>query len=160
VAVDPRNGELLALASRPAFDPNVLSRELTPKQWKDIVNDERHPLTNRATQGQYPPGSTLKIVMATAALETGVVDPSTEIGCSGGYRFGRRVYRDWKRSGHGLVNVHQAIVDSCDVFFYNVGQEMGIETIASYMRLFGLGRGTGVELPSERVGIVPSPSWK
>lgn len=160
VVLDSTNGELLALASRPAFDPNMLSRELTAKQWAAIVNDVGHPLTNRATQGQYPPGSTLKIIMAAAALETGTVDPSSEIGCSGGYRFGRRVYRDWKAGGHGRVNIHEAIVNSCDVFFYTVGQQMGIETIAAYMSLFGLGRPTGVELPSERSGIVPSPSWK
>jgi len=160
VAVDPRQGEVLALASRPAFDPNVLSRELTRKQWEEIVNDEGRPLTNRATQGQYPPGSILKIIMATAALETKTVDPSTNIACAGGFRFGRRVYRDWKAGGHGLVNVHEAIVDSCDVFFYTVGQQMGIETIALYMSRFGLGRKTHVDLPSERRGIVPTPAWK
>ncbi len=160
VALDPTNGELLALASSPAFDPNMLSRELTATQWAEVVNDVGHPLTNRATQGQYPPASTLKIVMAAAAIESGTIDPSTRIRCSGGYRFGRRVYRDWKASGHGRVNLHEAIVDSCDVFFYTIGQQMGIETMAAYMRLFGLGRATGVDLPSERPGIVPSPSWK
>jgi penicillin-binding protein 2 len=160
VALDPTNGEVLALASRPTFDPNVLSREMTPKQWEEIVSDERHPLTNRATQGQYPPGSTFKIVMAAAALETNTVHPATHIACAGAYQFGRRLYHDWKRGGHGLMDIRQAIVDSCDVYFYTVGQRMGIDTIAQYAGQFGLGRDTGVELPSERVGIVPSTTWK
>jgi penicillin-binding protein 2 len=160
VALDPTSGEVLALASRPTFDPNVLSRELTPKQWDEIVQDSGHPLTNRATQGQYPPGSTFKIVMATAALETQTVTPFTQIPCSGGYVYGRRVYKDWKAGGHGAMDVNDALVDSCDVFFYTVGQKMGIDTIASYAERFGLGRETGLELPSERLGIVPSASWK
>ena len=160
VALDPTTGDVLALASQPAFDPNVLSRELTARQWEEIVQDEGHPLTNRATQGQYPPGSTFKIVMAAAALETKTIDPSTSIRCTGGYQFGRRLYKDWKAGGHGLMAVRQAIVDSCDVFFYTVGQRMGIDTIASYADRFGLGRETGIELPSERVGIVPSAAWK
>jgi penicillin-binding protein 2 len=160
VALDPTSGEVLALASRPTFDPNVLSRELTPKRWDEIVSDEGHPLTNRATQGQYPPGSTFKIVMAAAALETNTVQPDTHIACAGSYQFGRRQYRDWKRGGHGLVNLRQALVDSCDVYFYTVGQRMGIDTIAEYAAQFGLGQDTGIELPSERVGIVPSTMWK
>lgn len=160
VALDPTTGEILALASRPAFDPNVLSRELTAKQWEEIVQDERHPLTNRATQGQYPPGSTFKIVMAAAALETGTVQPSTKIRCAGGYQFGKRVFRDWKAGGHGPMDLNQALVHSCDVYFYTVGQRMGIDTIASYAMQFGLGRETGIDLPSERIGIVPSTSWK
>ncbi|TLY30620.1 MAG: penicillin-binding protein 2 [Nitrospirae bacterium] len=160
VALDPKTGEVLALASRPAFDPNVLSRELTAKQWEEVVQHEGRPLTNRATQGQYPPGSTFKIAMAAAALETKTVEPSTQIRCAGGYQFGRRFYRDWKAGGHGLMDVTQALVQSCDVFFYTAGQRMGIDTIASYAKLFGLGSPTGIELPSERLGIVPSTDWK
>ena len=160
VALDPKTGEVLALASRPAFDPNVLSRELTAKQWEEVVQHEGRPLTNRATQGQYPPGSTFKIAMAAAALETKTVEPSTQIRCAGGYQFGRRFYRDWKAGGHGLMNVTEALVQSCDVFFYTAGQRMGIDTIASYAKLFGLGSPTGIELPSERLGIVPSTDWK
>jgi penicillin-binding protein 2 len=160
VALDPTTGEVLALASRPAFDPNMLSRELTAKQWETVVQDETHPLTNRATQGQYPPGSTFKVVMAAAALESGTVGPSTKIRCMGGFPFGNRIYRDWKAGGHGFMDVSQALVDSCDVFFYTVGQRMGIDTIASFAGQFGLGRETGIELPSERVGIVPSTAWK
>jgi len=112
VALDPKSGEVLALASRPAFDPNVLSRELTTKQWEEFVQHEGRPLNNRATQGQYPPGSIFKIAMAAAALETKTVEPSTQIRCAGGYQFGRRFYRDWKAGGHGLMNVTQALVHS------------------------------------------------
>lgn len=160
VALDPTNGEVLALASRPAFDPNMMSRELTGKQWEEIVQNERRPLTNRALQGQYPPGSTFKIVMAAAALESHTMTPTTPVHCNGGYQFGKRVFHDWKKGGHGMVDLDEAIVHSCDVYFYSVGQRMGIETIATYAKMFGLGRETGIELPSERVGIVPSPSWK
>jgi len=160
VALDPTTGEVLAMASRPGFDPNKLSRELTGKHWEEIVQDERRPLTNRAMQGQYPPGSTFKIVMAAAALETDTVQPSSQIRCVGGYQFGKRVFRDWKAGGHGMIDLKHAIIHSCDVYFYTVGQRMGIDTIASYAGQFGLGKETGIELPSERPGIMPSTTWK
>ena len=160
IAIETTTGDVLAMASRPVFDPNVLSRELTPKQWDKIVQDEGHPLTNRATQGQYPPGSTFKIIVAAAGLETGAVNASTKVRCTGGFPFGGRVYRDWKAQGHGVMGVVDAIVDSCDVFFYTVGQRLGIDTMADFAERFGLGRETGIELPSERSGIVPSTTWK
>ena len=160
VALDPMSGDVLAMASRPAFDPNVLSRELTSKQWAEIVQDEGRPLTNRASQGQYPPGSTFKVLMAAAVLESNTMTPSSTVLCSGGYQFGRRVYRDWKAGGHGVVDLRNALIHSCDVYFYTVGQRMGIDTMASYAHRFGLGEETGVDLPSERVGIVPSTEWK
>ena len=160
VALDPTNGDILAMASRPGFDPNVLSRELTPKQWVEIVQDEGRPLNNRASQGQYPPGSTFKVPMAVAALETKTMAPSSTVSCNGGYQFGNRIYRDWKASGHGAVALHEALVHSCDVYFYTVGQRMGIDVMAEYGKEFGLGLATGVELPSERAGIMPSTAWK
>ncbi|MBA5865333.1 MAG: penicillin-binding protein 2 [Nitrospira sp. CR1.3] len=160
VALDPTTGDILAMASRPAFDPNVLSRELTAKQWVEIVQDEGRPLNNRASQGQYPPGSTFKVMMAAAALESNTVTPSSTVHCNGGYQFGRRLYHDWKAGGHGSVDLRQALIHSCDVYFYTIGQRMGIDTIASFGRQFGLGEETGVELPSERVGILPSTAWK
>lgn len=160
VALDPTNGDVLAMASRPGFDPNVLSKELTNKQWVEIVQNERRPLNNRATQGQYPPGSTFKVVMAAAALESNTVTPSTMVRCNGGYQFGNRLFHDWKQGGHGSVDMNEALIHSCDVYFYTVGQRMGIDTIAEYAKQFGLGQETGVELPSERVGIVPSTAWK
>ncbi len=160
IALDPNTGETLALASRPSFDPNALSRGLSSKVWQDILQDTRHPLTNRAIQGLYPPGSTFKIIMAAAALESNAVDMSDTIQCNGRYRFGRRTYRDWKASGHGTVDLHKAMMQSCDVYFYKMGHRLGIETIATYARLFGLGKKTGIDLPSEQPGIVPSAEWK
>ena len=160
VAIEPDSGEVLAMASRPVFDPNLLSRDMTAKQWEAIVQDEGHPLTNRATQGQYPPGSTFKIVMAAAALESKAITPESLVRCAGGFPFGGRVFKDWKAGGHGAMDVSKALVDSCDVFFYTVGYRMGIDTIARYADQFGLGKETGIELPSERVGIVPSTAWK
>lgn len=160
VALDPNSGDILAMASRPGFDPNVLSRELTAKQWVEIVQDEGRPLNNRASQGQYPPGSTFKIPMAVAALETKTVSPSTTVHCNGGYQFGKRLYHDWKAGGHGYVDLHNALVHSCDVYFYTIGQRMGIDVIAEFGKDFGLGKATGVELPSERSGIMPSTAWK
>jgi penicillin-binding protein 2 len=160
VALDPTNGDVLAMASRPAFDPNILSRELTPKQWMEIVQDEGRPLNNRASQGQYPPGSTFKVPMAVAALESHTMSPSSTVHCNGGYQFGKRLYHDWKAGGHGSMDLHAALVHSCDVYFYTVGQRMGIDVMAEYGRDFGLGKGTGIELPSERQGIMPSTEWK
>ncbi len=160
VALDPNSGDVLAMASRPGFDPNVLSRELTAKQWVEIVQDEGRPLNNRASQGQYPPGSTFKIPMAVAALETKTMLPSSTVYCNGGYQFGKRLYHDWKASGHGYVNLHNALVHSCDVYFYTIGQRMGIDVMAEFGKDFGLGKATGVELPSERSGIMPSTAWK
>ncbi|MDH4236117.1 MAG: penicillin-binding transpeptidase domain-containing protein, partial [Nitrospira sp.] len=131
-----------------------------PKQWVEIVQDEGRPLNNRASQGQYPPGSTFKVPMAVAALETKTMSPSSTVFCNGGYQFGKRIYHDWKASGHGAVNLHDALVHSCDVYFYTVGQRMGIDVMAEFGKEFGLGQGTGVELPSERSGIMPSIAWK
>ncbi|MCS6306194.1 MAG: penicillin-binding protein 2 [Nitrospira sp.] len=160
VALDPNSGDILAMASRPGFDPNVLSRELTTKQWVEIVQDEGRPLNNRASQGQYPPGSTFKIPMAVAALETKTMSPSSTVFCNGGYQFGKRLYHDWKAGGHGYVDLHNALVHSCDVYFYTIGQRMGIDVMAEFGKDFGLGKATGVELPSERSGIMPSTAWK
>ena len=160
VALDPQTGELLALASRPSFDPNALSRGLRSHEWNNILQDARHPLTNRAIQGQYPPGSTFKIIMATAALETNAIDLTATLHCGGRFRLGNRTFRDWKKYGHGAVDLHHAIADSCDVYFYRLGYRMGIETIAAYAKQFGLGARTGIDLPAEETGLVPSPEWK
>ncbi len=160
VALTPHSGAILALASQPSFDPNVLSRSLSSKDWNNILKDTRHPLTNRAIQGLYPPGSTFKIIMAAGALATETLEASDTVRCLGGFPFGNRTYRDWKAGGHGTVDLHEAIVNSCDVYFYKVGNKMGIDAIAAYASLFGLGRKTGVDLPSESTGIVPTPEWK
>ena len=160
IALDPNTGDTLAIASRPSFDPNALSRGLSSAKWQNILQDKRHPLTNRAIQGLYPPGSTFKIIMAAAALETNEVNMSETIQCRGRFRFGRRTFRDWKASGHGSVNLHKALTQSCDVYFYKMGHRLGIDAIATYASLFGLGKKTGIDLPSEQRGIVPSIEWK
>lgn len=160
VALDPRNGEVLVLASRPSFNPTALSGGLPLAEWKALLNDARHPLTNRVIQGQYPPGSTFKIVMAAAVLDSNAAQSSDHVFCSGGFKFGRRTYRDWKRGGHGSVELVDALAQSCDVYFYKLGNRMGIDTIASYSEQFGLGQKTGIDLPSERSGLLPSAEWK
>jgi penicillin-binding protein 2 len=160
VALDPRNGEILSLVSHPTFDPNDFVHGIQGRGWRELLEHPRHPLNNRATQGQYPPGSTFKIIMAAAAIEEGTINPFTRIHCSGGFWFGNRQFRCWKKGGHGSMNVHQALVQSCDVFFYQVGQRLGIESIAQYARAFGLGLPTGIALEHEKAGTVPDPQWK
>jgi penicillin-binding protein 2 len=160
VALDPRSGDTLAIVSQPAFDPNVFSHGIRSAEWKALVEDPYHPLTNRAIQGQYPPGSTFKIVVATAALEEGVINPFTGIHCGGGLQFGNHFFHCWKKGGHGTVQVHEALVQSCDVFFYQVGQRLGIDVIAEYARAFGLGSPTGTGLEHEKGGVIPDSAWK
>src|SRR5262245_39019580 len=160
VALDPRNGEVLAMVSHPAFDPNVFARGIRRNEWRDLVQDPKHPLNNRAVQGQYPPGSTFKIAVATGALEEGVVNSFTHVGCSGGVQFGNHFFRCWRKGGHGGVDLHRAIVESCDVFFYQVGQRLGVDGIAKYARLLGLGIPSGIRLEHEKTGTIPDSEWK
>ena len=160
VALDPQNGDVLAMVSRPAYDPNQFTGGIKPELWRELTAHPRHPLNARATQGQYPPGSTFKIIMATAALEEGVINPFTRIHCSGHLPFGNHDFRCWKKGGHGSMNVHDALVNSCDVFFYQVGQRLGIDSIARYARAFGLGAPTGIETGNERAGVIPDSDWK
>ena len=160
VALDPWNGDILALASRPAFNPNDLSGGISQKEWNHLLQDSRHPLTNRAIQGQYPPGSTFKIVMASALLDTQMMSPQDTMSCHGFFPFGKRQFRDWKKYGHGSVDLKKALAESCDVYFYKAGNQLGIDSIARYSRQFGLGEKTGIPLPSERSGLVPTPQWK
>ena len=160
VALDPWNGDVLALASKPGFNPNDVSGGISAKDWQRFLKDTRHPLTNRAIQGQYPPGSVFKIIMAAALLETHTLGAQELIPCHGTFPFGRRVFRDWKAGGHGQVDLTKAIAESCDVYFYKAGNQLGIDPIATYARQFGLGEKTGIALPSERSGLVPSSEWK
>lgn len=160
VVMKTETGEILALASNPAFDPNLLSRRLSYKVWQAIVSNPAHPLNNRATQGTYPPGSVFKIVMSAAGLEEGFIDRRDRIQCSGGMPFGNRVFRDWKAEGHGSVDLYKAIVESCDVYYYQLGNRMGVDMIQKYSSMFGLGTITGIDLPSEKKGLVPSTQWK
>lgn len=160
VILDSSTGEVLAMVSRPAFDPNEFSLGISDERWSEIIRDPGHPLQSRAVQGVYPPGSTFKVVTAVAALMEGSMDPDEHLLCSGGYRYGRRVYRDWKLRGHGKVDLQKAIVESCDVYFYQAGERTGIDALARWASVLGLGRETGIDIPGEGVGLVPSPDWK
>ena len=158
VVLDANTGAILAMVSKPSFDPNVFVSTGTNRERIELLHDPDHPLLNRALQA-YPPGSTFKIIMAYAALNEGVLSPETRFTCKGSFRLGR-TFRCWKDTGHGSLNIVEALAYSCDVFFYNVGLELGADCIAKYARMFGLGRPTGIELRGEAQGIVPSPEWK
>ncbi|HSK31317.1 MAG TPA: penicillin-binding protein 2 [Candidatus Limnocylindria bacterium] len=160
VAIDVRDGGILALASTPAFDPNAFARGIKSDEWTGLIKDRLRPLSNRATQGQYPPGSTFKIVMAIAGLEEGVMNPEAFISDPGFYPFGNRNFRDWKQGGHGMVNLHKSLVESCDTYYYQLGSKLGVDKIAKWSRAFGLGEKTGVDLDDERSGIIPDTEWK
>jgi len=160
VAMDPMNGEILAMASSPTFDPNDFAEGMDRKGWEKLVSNLRFPLQNRATTGQYPPGSIFKIVVALAGLEEGIIDPQEEIICTGRHYFQGRMYRDWKEGGHGSVDLHRALVESCDVYFYRMGHRLGIDTIASYAKLLGFGLRTGLKLGDEKPGLIPDRKWK
>ncbi len=160
VALNPQNGKILALASSPAFSHEAFERGLSPEEWRKIINHKYHPLLNRAIKGQYPPGSTFKIVMAVAGLEENVITPKTYIHCSGSLSSGKHVFHCWRKKGHGSVDLHRALVASCDVYFYTVGRRLGIERIAKWSRRFGLGAPTGIKLGKEMPGLVASAAWK
>ncbi len=160
VAMDPDNGEILAMVSHPAFNPNTLSHGVTQAEWEKVSKDPGHILMNRAIQGEYPPGSTFKIVVASSALELKDITPASNIYCRGGLYFGNRTFKDWKRGGHGYVDIHKAIVESCDVFFYEIGRKVGVDGIAAFARMYGLGEKTGIDLFGERKGLIPTSEWK
>ncbi|MFQ5693784.1 MAG: penicillin-binding protein 2, partial [Nitrospinota bacterium] len=160
IAMDPRNGEVLALASNPRFDPNALTTGMNAADWRALLQDPLRVLQDRATRGQYPPGSIFKIVMAAAALEEKVISPTDTLFCPGHFKFGKRTYRDWKPQGHGRVNLYRAIAESCDVYFYQLGLKLGIDRIARFAAAFGLGRPTGLVGRGEKSGVVPSSAWK
>jgi penicillin-binding protein 2 len=161
VALDPRSGEVLAFVSRPAPDPNDFAVRISKEEWQALNEDPDHPLMNRVTQAQLAPGSVFKIVMATAMLESKVPPESFTAFCPGYANFYGRMFKChiFGKGGHGVVNLHSAIVHSCDVFFYNVGMRMGIDRIAKYAKMLGLGSRTGIDLPSEEPGLVPSEEW-
>ncbi len=160
VVMKAQTGEIIAMTSSPSFDPNKFAAGISPQNWNALVADEWHPLQNRSIHGQYPPGSTYKIVTALAGLEEGVIKPDTSIFCPGHFRLGRGRYRCWKKSGHGSMNLHDALVQSCDVYFYTIGHRLGINTIAKYAKRFGLGSPTGLGLSQEKRGLVPTTQWK
>lgn len=159
VAIDPLNGEVLALASSPSYDPNTFSGRMTSEEWKAVSENRANPLRNRAISDVYPPGSTFKLISASAALAEKVISETSGITCPGYFLLGRR-WHCHKHSGHGTVSIRDAVMQSCNVFFYNVGQMLGVERLSEYSMLFGLGAVTGIDVPGEASGLVPTPSWK
>jgi penicillin-binding protein 2 len=160
VALDPRTGEILAMVSRPTFDLNEFSVRIKPKDWKEISENPDHPLMNKAIQDQQPPGSTFKPFTALAGLESGAIDDQFSVNCTGGVALYGRYQRCWVKTGHGRLSLHRGIVDSCDVYFYTVGAKAGIDNLAFYGDLAGFGHLTGVDLPHEAAGVMPSAQWK
>ncbi len=160
VALDPRNGEILAMVSRPTYDANSLSGRIRAEDWRVIVDDPFNPLLNRGIQAQLAPGSTFKPIVAIAGLEEGLIDENFRVSCSGGATFYGRFFKCHKRGGHGSVNLRAAMAQSCDVYFYTVGNMLGIDKIAKYSEMAGFGSKTGIDLPHEASGTVPSTRWK
>ena len=159
VAMDPRTGEILAMASGPTFDPNDFAVRVSRDQWNKLVNDPDKPLLNKAIQAQLAPGSTFKIIMATAGWQEGVAQ-TLHVDCHGSAEFYGRRFGCWVKSGHGPVDLERAIYQSCDVFFYTLAEKLGIDRIAKYATQFGLGQKTGIDLPNEVSGVMPSEEWK
>jgi penicillin-binding protein 2 len=162
VAIDPRNGDVVAFVSTPTFDPNGFARGLTVPEYRALTEDLDVPLYDRALRGVYPPGSTIKPLVALAALQYGVMAPETTHFCRGFWQFpgSSHQYRDWKKGGHGTINMHTAIVQSCDTYFYSVSNQLGINRLHDFLTEFGLGQKTGIDILGERTGLVPSPEWK
>lgn len=159
-AMDPQTGQILAMASSPSFDQNVFVDGMSHEQWDAMVSNPLRPLENKVIQGEYPPASTFKIITAIAGLEEGVIDKNTTFYCPGYYKYGNRVYRCWKHAGHDSVNVVKALAESCDVFFYQVGQKLGIDRLSMYAIASGLGSPTGIDLDHEASGLIPTKEWK
>jgi len=159
VVMDPDSGELLTLVSAPYYNPNLFARRLDREQWRQLTEAPNDPLQNRALQNTYPPGSVFKIVVAVAGLSEATVQPSETVFCTGATQIYNRRFRCWRRAGHGRVDLREAIKESCDVYFYHLGQKLGIERIANYARRFGLGTRTGLDIGGEKTGLVPDPEW-
>lgn len=162
VALDPRTGAIRALASQPGFDPNRISEGLDREAYRALSQDPEQPLFNRAIGGRYPPGSVVKPFLGLAGVADGFMDADETIHCDGTFRLPNvsRVWRDWKRTGHGEVDLNTAIAESCDVYYYELARRMGIDRMHAWMTRFGFGEATGVDLPGERAGVMPSREWK
>ena len=160
VALDPRTGEILAMVSRPAYDPNLFATRISPVDWNNLITDPRKPMQNRAIQSRFSPGSVFKVFMAAAGLEAGTLNPLRSVYCPGYASFYGHTFACDKHEGHGTLGLHDAIVTSCNVFFYNVGNDLGISRIYQYATMMGLGRKSGIDLPNEDSGLIPSEAWK
>lgn len=160
IAIDINSGQVLAMVSRPSFDPSQFSRGLTPEYWRSLVGNKEHPLRDRNIQEHFSPGSTFKAITGIAAFEEGEIDENTEVNCGGSFRLGRKVYHCWKKEGHGPTNLVKAIRESCNVYFQKAANRMDIDVIAKYSKAFGLGARTGISLPREVNGLIPTKEWK
>ncbi len=160
VAMDPNSGEILTLVSHPNFDPNLFPRGISPKDWVKLTNDPSHPLYNRAIQSVYPPGSTFKVVVSLAGLDSGAIKLDDKVTCTGSIKSGKHAFRCWKKEGHGTLSYHRGLVESCDVYFYTIGERIGFDRIARYAQNLGLGSITGIKLPDEKPGFIPTSAWK
>ena len=160
VVLDPNNGDVLGFSSRPAYDPNAFSSGIDRATWASLNTDELRPLQDRAIQGRYSPGSTFKMAVATAALQEGVISPDFKVHCGGAATFYGRPFKCWKKGGHGTMDLRHAIEQSCNVYFYTIGNMTGIDKIHKWAMLLGLGEKSGIDLPNEVQGLVPSPEWK
>src|SRR6266496_2592297 len=162
VAMDPHTGEILAMVSRPTFDPNDFAVRISHREWAQLINDPDHPLLNKAIQAQLAPGSVFKIIMATAGMQEGIAQ-NMHVICNGGAQFYGRYFKCWvvaEHRTHGDVNISKTIYQSCDIFFYTLAEKLGIGKIAQYATAFGLGQRTGIDLPQEVTGVMPSEEWK
>jgi penicillin-binding protein 2 len=160
IVMAPHDGSILAMVNTPSFDPNLFNRGISDEEWKKLLTNPLCPMQNKAISGQYPPGSTFKLVVAAAALEEGLIKPNTKYLCTGLYEALNRPVRCWRKGGHGWMDLHRAIVQSCDVYFYNLGYQVGVEKLAEYATRFGFGYKSGVGLPGEKAGLVPTKNWK
>ena len=160
VAMDVNTGEVLAFVSKPGFDPALFSGKMPADTWKEYLEDKRHPLENKALTGQYPPGSTFKIITALAGLEDGKIDEKTTVNCVGSYKLGNSIFNCWKRHGHGVTNLKKALRESCDVYFYQLGERLGVDRIAAMAKRFMLGAPMGIGLAHEKGGMIPTAEWK
>jgi penicillin-binding protein 2 len=155
--MDPRNGDVLAMVSTPAFEIDRFTGSIDRTAWLRVLQDPEHPLLNRTIQSQYAPGSVFKIVVTAAGLQEGTLTPLDRVDCNGEFHLGAWTFKDWKEEGHGVVNLHHAIAQSCNIFFYQAGLKIGGPAITKYARAFGFGEPTGVDLASEKFGLIPQP---
>ncbi|HKX64937.1 MAG TPA: penicillin-binding protein 2, partial [Rhizomicrobium sp.] len=160
VVMDVHNGDVIALSSTPGFDPNWFNLGLSSAQWRDLTTNDHKPLLNKVMGGTYPPGSTFKTAVALAAVEAGIATPDFHVSCNGVYNFGGHAFHCWKKGGHGTLSIEGALQHSCDVFFWETSRRLGIDKIEAMARKLGMGAPTGIELPGERGGLVPSREWK
>ena len=160
IVMEPDSGQILSLVSSPSYDNNQFVQGISVDSWRSLLKNPLHPLQNRCIQSVYPPGSVFKLVVASCGLYEKKVDPEKKIFCSGAYRLGRRVFRCWKKYGHGWVDLTRSLIESCDVYYYQLGKELGVDKISTFAKKCGFGRLTGIDLPHEKSGLIPDRKWK